>query len=80
MFEICQANHLKLSSTDLIRIVCPHCGAEEECPSVLVAEYEVRHHDEPNSPDRDIPARGDSSTRDRDNTVPDRDNPSGDKR
>jgi hypothetical protein len=46
LYEICQAHQLKLSSTDLIRIVCPSCGVEEVCPSVLMQEYEQRH-DEP---------------------------------
>jgi hypothetical protein len=44
LYEICQTHRLKLSSTDLIRIVCPQCGVEEVCPSLLVDEYEVRHH------------------------------------
>jgi hypothetical protein len=43
LYEICQTHRLKLSSTDLIRIVCPQCGVEEVCPSVLAEEYETRH-------------------------------------
>ena len=46
LYEICRAHHLKLSSSDLIRIVCPQCGIEEVCPSVLVEQYETRHPDE----------------------------------
>jgi hypothetical protein len=46
LYEICQTHRLKLSSTDLIRIVCPQCGVEEVCPSVLADEYETRHHEE----------------------------------
>jgi RNase P subunit RPR2 len=46
LYEICQTHRLRLSSTDLIRIVCPQCGIEEVCPSVLMEEYEARHHDE----------------------------------
>jgi hypothetical protein len=46
LYDICQTHQLKLSSTDLIRIVCPQCGVEEVCPSVLADEYEVRHRDE----------------------------------
>ena len=45
LYEICQTHGLKLSSSDLIRIVCPQCGVEEVCPSVLAEEYETRHHD-----------------------------------
>jgi hypothetical protein len=43
LYQYCQTHNLKLSSTDLIRIVCPECGVEEVCPSVLSAEYESRH-------------------------------------
>jgi hypothetical protein len=43
LYEICQTHNLRLSSTDLIRIVCPTCGVEDVCPSVLCEEYESRH-------------------------------------
>ena len=43
LFETCQTHHLKLGSSDLIRIMCPECGVEEVCPSVLTAEYDARH-------------------------------------
>jgi hypothetical protein len=46
LYETCQAEGLKLSSSDLIRILCPQCGVEEVCPSVLLAEYESRHRDQ----------------------------------
>ena len=39
-------HNLKLSSSDLIRIVCPACGVADECPSVLCEEYDSRHPDE----------------------------------
>jgi hypothetical protein len=42
LYEMCRKHNLKLSSTDLIRIVCPSCGVEEVCPSVLYEEYEAR--------------------------------------
>jgi hypothetical protein len=45
LYETCQMHHLKLSSSDLIRIMCPECGVEEVCPSVLTAEYDARHLD-----------------------------------
>lgn len=47
LYEICQSHNLRLSSSDLIRIVCPQCGIEEVCPSVLQEEYELRHGEEP---------------------------------
>jgi len=43
LYELCQTHHLKLSSSDLIRIMCPECGTEEVCPSVLYEEYEKKH-------------------------------------
>ena len=45
LYDYCQTNNLKLSSTDLIRIVCPQCGVEEVCPSMLSEEYEAKHHE-----------------------------------
>ncbi len=45
LYDYCQTHNLKLSSTDLIRIVCPQCGVEEVCPSVLSEEYESKHHE-----------------------------------
>lgn len=46
LYEICSTHNLKLSSSDLIRIVCPSCGVADECPSVLLEEYDSRHPDE----------------------------------
>lgn len=43
LYETCQENHLRFSSSDLIRIMCPECGIEEVCPSVLYEEYDLRH-------------------------------------
>ncbi len=43
LYDICESNNMRLSSTDLIRIVCPQCGEEEVCPSVLCDEYETKH-------------------------------------
>ncbi|MCE5268779.1 MAG: hypothetical protein LLG00_12930 [Planctomycetaceae bacterium] len=46
LYELCKTHRLMLSSTDLIRIICPECGVEDVCPSVLCEEYEARHHDD----------------------------------
>jgi len=46
LYEICNTHNLKLSSSDLIRIVCPACGVADECPSVLFEEYDSRHPEE----------------------------------
>ena len=45
LIETCERNHLKLSSSDLIRMVCPSCGVEEECPSTLCDQYDATHHE-----------------------------------
>jgi hypothetical protein len=50
LYEICRRNQLKLSSTDLIRIVCPQCGVEEVCPSLLCEQYDARHAEGDDSP------------------------------
>jgi hypothetical protein len=43
LYDYCQTHQVKLSSSDLIRIICPECGVDEVCPSVIAAEYDVRH-------------------------------------
>jgi len=50
LYHLCQQNDLKLSSSDLIHIVCKQCNQEEVCPSTMAAEYDSKHvaaHDEP---------------------------------
>lgn len=42
LYALCNEHDLQLSSSDVIRIVCPHCQIEETCPSVHMAEYESR--------------------------------------
>ncbi len=42
LYDLCETHHLRLSSSDLIRIVCPQCGIEEVCPSMHAEEYEAR--------------------------------------
>jgi hypothetical protein len=50
LYEVCRTHHLRLSSSDLIRIVCPACGVADECPSVLCEEYDNRHPEERDAP------------------------------
>ena len=42
LYRTCEQQHLRLSSSDLIRIVCPQCGVQEVCPSVYTLEYDRR--------------------------------------
>ena len=46
LYQICQENHLQLSSSDLIHVVCNQCEKQEVCPSVLVADFEQQHPEE----------------------------------
>ncbi len=46
LYRICQDNDVRLSSSDLIHVVCQQCGKQEECPSMLTAEYDARQEPE----------------------------------
>jgi hypothetical protein len=39
--ETCQRSGVKLSSTEVIRMVCPTCGTEEVCPTLLCDQYDA---------------------------------------
>jgi hypothetical protein len=51
LYQLCEENSVKLSSSDLIHIVCMKCGRQEVCPSTLTDEYEARK----DAPIRDAP-------------------------
>ncbi len=36
LYKLCRDYDLKLGGSDLIRVVCPQCGAQEVCPSNLM--------------------------------------------
>ena len=42
LYQLCQQEELRLGGSDLIRIVCHQCGVQDECPSLLMDEYESR--------------------------------------
>ncbi len=42
LFQLCDENDLRFSSSDLVHIVCKKCQQKEVCPSVLVDEYEAQ--------------------------------------
>lgn len=50
LFKLCDEHDLKLGGSDLIRVVCKQCGAQEVCPATLTDEYDAkesqRAHDE----------------------------------
>ncbi|HEY1601575.1 MAG TPA: hypothetical protein VGG64_18385 [Pirellulales bacterium] len=45
LYSLCQQHDLKISSADLVHIVCNQCGIVETCPSVCDAEYDRKPHD-----------------------------------
>ncbi|MBX7167396.1 MAG: hypothetical protein K1X74_13790 [Pirellulales bacterium] len=57
LYRVCQQHDLKLSSSDLIRLVCPHCGVEDVCPSVLTQEFDARHQTDEPAPNEPTDAR-----------------------
>ena len=38
LYQLCQSENLKLSSSDLIHIVCQQCDEQEVCPSLITKE------------------------------------------
>jgi hypothetical protein len=42
LHKLCHEHDLKLSSSDLIHIVCQQCGEQEVCPSTLTDEYDAK--------------------------------------
>jgi hypothetical protein len=49
LYQLCETQQLRLSSSDLIHVVCMQCEQQEVCPSTLTDEYDER------SPDSDQP-------------------------
>ncbi len=45
LYQFCQTEEIKVSSADLVHFVCPQCGVQDVCPSVLLDEYEATHHE-----------------------------------
>ena len=43
MFQLCKDNELRISSADLVHIVCKQCQKDEVCPTLLLEQYESRH-------------------------------------
>ena len=39
LYDLCDREGVKLSSSDLIHIVCRQCGKQEVCPSTLNDHY-----------------------------------------
>lgn len=39
LVQLCEGNQIKLSSSDLIHMVCEQCGKKEVCPSAMYEEF-----------------------------------------
>ena len=42
LYKLCQDHELKISGSDVIRVVCQQCGEQEVCPATLTDEYDAR--------------------------------------
>ena len=40
LYDLCQTSDIRLTSSDLVHVVCMQCGQKEVCPSMLMEEYE----------------------------------------
>ena len=47
LYALCTEEGMKISGSELIRIVCTQCGEQEVCPSMLVEQYDALHTDPP---------------------------------
>jgi len=45
LYQLCESNQLKISSSELVRITCKQCDEVETCPSMLLEEYEALEAD-----------------------------------
>ena len=46
LVQLCHDSDLRLSSSDLIHIVCKQCGKQDVCPSNLVEQFDNDEADE----------------------------------
>lgn len=46
LYQLCRDSHVKLSSAELIHLVCRQCNQEEVCPSLLYEQYEEMNQEE----------------------------------
>ncbi len=49
LFDMCLQEDIKIGGTDLVRIVCNQCGAEEVCPTMLMEQYEELRAERPDA-------------------------------
>lgn len=49
LYQLCRDSQVKLSSAELIHIVCRQCNQEEVCPSLLFEQYEEMNQEDDRS-------------------------------
>lgn len=72
LFQYCKEHDVRLSSSDLVHIVCKQCGIQEVCPSALVEELDVAPSLERPAPAPSQPAPSQSSATPAPETLPNR--------
>lgn len=50
LYQLCRDSQVKLSSAELIHLVCRQCNQEEVCPSLLYEQYEEMNQEEEEHP------------------------------
>lgn len=55
LYQLCQDEGLRLGGSDLIHVICPQCGVQDVCPSMLSEQYEALHPEDFQSDDGDAP-------------------------
>jgi heterodisulfide reductase subunit A-like polyferredoxin len=58
LYEICEISEIRLSSADLVHIVCKQCGHKEVCPSTILDEYEWNESKTDSPPPTSSPPAG----------------------
>lgn len=58
LYKLCHEHDLKLSSSDLIRVVCSQCGEQEVCPSTLADEYDAKPRPDRQPAQKESPSTG----------------------
>lgn len=42
LYQLCESNQIRISSTELIQITCHKCDKVETCPSIMMDEYDAQ--------------------------------------
>lgn len=64
LYQLCRDSQVKLSSAELIHIVCRQCNQEEVCPSLLFEQYEEMNQTKPGDEASETPSSPGNLTKD----------------